>query len=218
MSEEKLLEYYRRRALEYEKIYEKPERQADLRLLRHWVQSELLDMDVLEVACGTGYWTQTLALRATSITAIDASTEVLAIARQKEYSLDRVRFLLADAFKLDAVPGVYDAAFAGFWFSHIRRQEQSAFLDSLHRKLRPGGTVVLIDNRYVKGSSTPIARSDDAGNTYQVRSLMDGSRHEILKNFPRENELHNLLSPLSTNLIVKEFEYFWGVCYTVRTI
>lgn len=50
-----LLEYYRRRAAEYEKVYDKPERQADLRRLRAVVPAYFSQRRVLEVACGTGY-------------------------------------------------------------------------------------------------------------------------------------------------------------------
>jgi hypothetical protein len=33
-------------------------------------------------------------------------------------------------------------------------------------------------------SNTPISRRDADGNTYQRRTLDDGSVHEVLKNFP----------------------------------
>ncbi len=183
--------------------------------MRLWIQEEMNHTDILEVACGTGYWTQRLAQVASSITALDASSEVLEIARQKEYPLNRVHFLQADAFRLDDVAGHFGAVFAGFWFSHVRRQEQESFLRSLHRKLRANGKVVMIDNRYVKGSSTPIARSDADGNTYQIRTLADGSHHEVLKNFPTAVELRSLLGALSSDHTIKEFDYYWGVSYVV---
>jgi hypothetical protein len=47
------------------------------------------------------------------------------------------------------------------------------------RRICPGGLIVAIDNRYVPGSRTPIARTDAQGNTYQLRRLADGSRHEV---------------------------------------
>lgn len=43
-----LVDYHRRCALEYERIYEKPERQADLAALREWVQRELTGHEVLK--------------------------------------------------------------------------------------------------------------------------------------------------------------------------
>ena len=41
--------------------------------------------------------------------------------------------------------------------------------------------MVYVDNRYVAGSSTPISRRDEFGNTYQLRSLKDGTHYEVLK-------------------------------------
>ena len=49
-----LLDYYARRAEEYEQIYQKPERQAKLALLKACLVKLLAGRDVLEVACGTG--------------------------------------------------------------------------------------------------------------------------------------------------------------------
>jgi hypothetical protein len=60
----------------------------------------------------------------------------------------------------------------------------AGWLDTLHARLQPGARVVLLDNSFVQTSSTPISRRDEAGNTYQLRTLDDGSVHEVLKNFP----------------------------------
>ena len=92
-----LVDYYRRRAREYERIYEKPERQADLATLRELVGHELAGHGVLEIACGTGYWTQVCAAQADSVLAVDLAEETLEIARAKEYPFGKVRFGKADA-------------------------------------------------------------------------------------------------------------------------
>jgi hypothetical protein len=46
-------EYYQARAHEYDAVYEKPERQADLARLRAWLPPVLDGRQVLEVAAGT---------------------------------------------------------------------------------------------------------------------------------------------------------------------
>jgi hypothetical protein len=48
---------------------------------------------------------------------------------------------------------------------------------------------VLLDNLYVPGSSTPISRTDETGDTYQLRALASGETFEVLKNFPTEGLL-----------------------------
>src|SRR4051812_47324167 len=75
--------YYAARANEYDKIYDKPERQADLRLIERWLPALLSGKTVLEVACGTGYWTRLIAPAASSVVAIDSAPETLRIAEQR---------------------------------------------------------------------------------------------------------------------------------------
>ena len=50
-------EYYRERALEYDRVYLKPERQGDLYRIREWLSTVFDGRRVIEVAAGTGYWT-----------------------------------------------------------------------------------------------------------------------------------------------------------------
>jgi demethylmenaquinone methyltransferase/2-methoxy-6-polyprenyl-1,4-benzoquinol methylase len=62
--------YYARRAAEYEKIYDKPERQTDLARLRSEIPAMFTGERVLEIACGTGYWTPLIAAQAESVMAV----------------------------------------------------------------------------------------------------------------------------------------------------
>ena len=73
----------------------------------------------------------------------------------------------------------FDAAFMGFWWSHVRRESIGQFLDALTRHLTAGAKVIAIDNRFVKGSSTAISRTDDQGNSFQARTLQDGTTWEV---------------------------------------
>lgn len=218
MPENHIIEYYSRRAREYEAIYAKPERQEGLSHIRTWLCEQFQGHDVLEIACGTGYWTERIAPVALSITAIDASAEVLDIARRKPLPQNRVHFQQADACNLRQVNGNFTAAFLGFWWSHVSRNEQTTFLNGLHQRVDLGGKVVMIDNLYVEGSSTPISRYDTLGNSYQLRRLADGSEHEVLKNFPGPEEFNHLLASSAIGITFRTFEYFWGVSYVLNSI
>ena len=208
-----LREYYARRAAEYEKVYAKPERQADLARLRIDIAETFRDCSVLEVACGTGYWTPHIARYARRVDAYDINEETLAIARTKPVDPGRVRFELGDAYAPPARAPRQDAAFAGFWWSHVPKRELPRFLAGLHAALAPGALVVCIDNRQVEGSSTPVARTDDDGNSYQSRQLADGSRHEVLKNFPEPAELLAVVAPHAAASEVKLLDYYWWLEY-----
>ena len=210
-----LKEYYAARAGEYEQIYELPERQEDIARLRAMLQALLAGHDVLEVACGTGYWTLPISLTARSILATDVGEEVLALARQKPYPEGKVRFMLADAFTLVGVDGPFSAGFAGFWWSHVPRSRLGPFLEVFHKKLGPGRLVVFTDNNYVDQSSRPITRQDAEGNTYQLRRLQSGAEFEVVKNFPTEAELRDHLRGIAQDINFTTLTYYWCLSYRV---
>ena len=68
---------------------------------------------------------------------------------------------------------------------------------------------MLVDNNYVPGSNHPITRTDIQGNTYQRRSLDDGSTWEVLKNFPTPTELSAQLARHGTEAQIRSLEYYW---------
>src|SRR5215207_9688450 len=103
--------YYARRAAEYEQIYRKPERQADLARMRDDIPALFAGKRVLEIACGTGYWTPLIAARAESVVATDFNEETLAIARTKSYPKKNVALQQADAYALPAFPRKFSAAY-----------------------------------------------------------------------------------------------------------
>jgi len=216
MSDERLVAYYSRRAAEYEAIYAKPERQVDLAVLRERLLALLAGHRVLELACGTGYWTQFIAADAASVLATDRSPEVLALARRKPLPPGRVEFAEYDAFSLPPLGGRFTAVLAAFWWSHVPRRRLAPFLEQLARALGPGVRAVFADNRFVEGSSTPVARTDEHGDTYQVRRLADGSEHEVLKNFPTRDELLEAAASVGEAIEVTELRYFWLLSFVTR--
>ena len=208
--------YYAARAQEYDRIYAKPERQRDLRAIERWLPDVLQGRVVLEVACGTGYWTQFLAAAARQVLAVDASTEVLRIA-QSRVTDSHARFVLGDAYRLPVPGSSFDGAFAGFWFSHVPVARIGEFLRGLHQALVPGAKVVLLDNRFVEGRSTPIADHNADGNTFQLRSLEDGSMHRVLKNFPSRHALCQAVRAAASEVRYHEWQYFWALEYDLAS-
>lgn len=208
--------YYHRRAAEYERIYEKPERQHELEWLRQRIPELLRDRTVLEVACGTGYWTQFLARTARKVQACDINESVLEIARDKPIPAGRVAFFKADAISLEGVPPGCDAAFAGFWWSHVRKSELARFVANLGAKLEPRSVVAILDNSYAEGSSTPVSRRDAEGNTYQLRRLANGEQFEVLKNFPTAGELADAIRPIAAEAHLESLRYYWLMVATLR--
>lgn len=213
-----LVDYYRARVHEYERVYDKPERQSDLARLRTPVTDAHIDRRVLEVACGTGYWTRRIAPVARAVTGGDLAPEVLELARLQQGTEHPATFVLGDAFRLDAIPGEFDAGFVGFWWSHVLLSDLPRFLTGLHRRLGIGARVFILGNRYVAGSNHPITRVDSDGNTYQRRRLSDDSRYEVLKNFPSAAAVRRAVEQAGgRDVAVHELEYYWYATYGVAS-
>ncbi len=213
--EKNVEKYYADRAYEYNKTYLRPERQKDIKKLHKLLKRLLSDHRVLEIACGTGYWTRTIASVSKFITAVDINEEVLQIARNRGISSDHVFFIQDDVYSLKKIKNNFSAGFAGFWWSHILKSELKRFLALFHSKLQSDALLIFMDNRRVEGISTPISRIDIDGNTYQVRKLEDGREYEILKNFPTKKEILETLGNKIKNLKIKFLEYFWIISYNI---
>ena len=204
--------YYARRAPYYDELYAKPERQHDLTTLGAYLKTALADKKVLEIACGTGYWTQVIAQTATTVHATDINEPMLEIAREKPYPRDNVVFEACDMY--DLMPGGgFDALFGGFIWSHIPLQELEAWLNHLHGLLKPGSKVVFTDNNFVPGSSTPITSPDDQGNIFQQRKLPDGQEYLVIKNFPELPDFERLLKKQGRNILLRNLEHYWMLEY-----
>jgi ubiquinone/menaquinone biosynthesis C-methylase UbiE len=202
--------YYQARAGEFESVYDKPERQDDLRQLRAWLAEQVRGRTVLEVACGTGYWTAVAAATAKAIVATDLNPGPLEIACGKGLGA-HVTFVQTDAYALPDHEGRFEAGMAHFWWSHVALADQQRFLAHFASKLGKGAKILMIDNNLVPGSSGPISRMDDLGNTYQRRTLASGVEYEILKNFPTTAELRKAFSGLCTEVKVLQLPYYWAL-------
>ena len=209
-------QYYSKRAAEYEQIYEKPERQHELEWLRSRIPALLRGRTVLEVACGTGYWTQFIARTAAKVHACDINEAVLEIARDKPIPRRRVSFFKADAITLEGAPPGCDAAFAGFWWSHVKKSDLARFVRNLAAHVEPGALVAILDNRYAEGSSTAVSRRDAEGNTYQMRKLANGEEYEVLKNFPTPAELADAVRPVAREAHLESLAYYWLLVFTLK--
>ena len=208
--------YYAKRAREYEQVYEKPERQHELAWLRERIPRLFKGRTVLEVACGTGYWTQFIAPPAHRVYACDINEPVLEIAREKGIPARKASFFRADAVSLEGVPPGCNAAFAGFWWSHVKKSGIRQFVANLAARLEPGSVVGILDNAWAPGSSTPIARTDAEGNTYQLRTLNSGEQQEVLKNFPTPAELTEAVRPVAREAHLEALTYYWLLVFTLK--
>jgi demethylmenaquinone methyltransferase/2-methoxy-6-polyprenyl-1,4-benzoquinol methylase len=148
---------------------------------------------ILELACGTGLWTQRLLPFASDLTAVDASPEVLAINR-RNVSSQKVEYFEADLFEW-APKRTYDFVFFSFWLSHVPPERFAAFWELVASALRPGGSVFFVDSLY-NHESTPRDQRPINRSGVVERKLNDGSTYEIIKMFYEPEELRASLLDL----------------------
>jgi len=190
-----LVEYYRKRAREYEDVYywTDPHRQEEQVIMVKTIQSSLKGRDVIDIACGTGWWDRILSETAKNITGLEINNDVLEIAKAKEYRCP-AKFQMGDAYKPPFEPGTFDGALATFWLSHIPKAKLNKWIETLHQILRPGSRIFIAENTNIPGIGGPIVTKEGDDNTYKLRTLKDGSQHTVMKNYYSKSQLTHDLS------------------------
>jgi ubiquinone/menaquinone biosynthesis C-methylase UbiE len=202
--------YYRSRAPEYDRFYQNPHRQNDLVTLRAWLTDHVRGRTILEVAAGTGYWTEVAASVCKSITATDVASETLAVAEKRQLG-SNVEFLAADAYDLPSFATRFEVGMAHFWWSHVERERQQAFLSAFMTRLAPDAMVLMIDQVYVEGICPVMSRYDERGNRYELRTLLNGAVYEIVKNYPGDEELVASFAPFADDIRIMRLDHFWAL-------
>ena len=160
--------------------------------------------DVLELACGTGHWSEMLAEHAKSVTCLDASRDMLRVHAER-VGAPNVRRIEADVFVWEP-DRRYELAFLGFWLSHVPDERMGDFWSLVDRALVPGGTAAFVDSgpradsdeRALKGLPAPAT----------LRRLSDGREYRIVKVFRDAAGLAELLRGEGWRAEIAEVGYF----------
>ena len=197
------LDYYRRRAGEYDATAYGDVAAARARIAR-LVAGLRPAGNVLEVACGTGLWTEALARLADSVTAIDAAPEAVEIARARVTSAN-VSFEVADVFSW--APGArFDVIFFSAWLSHVPADRFEQFWQSLRNLLAGDGRVLFIDEHIdERGKEAYVAGRDEI----VERRLRDGGTFRVIKNFVHPERLELRLRRLGWDCEVRRDGRDW---------
>ncbi|MFG2043770.1 class I SAM-dependent methyltransferase [Dactylosporangium sp. NPDC048998] len=191
------LDYYRRRAGEYDVTAYGDVAAARERIARLVAQMRPTGR-VLEIACGTGLWTEALAALADTVTAIDAAPEAVEIARDRVGSAN-VSFEVADVFswKPDAR---FDVVFFSAWLSHVPTSLVEQFWHSLRGLLAEDGRVLFIDEHVdVRDKEAYVPGRDEI----VERRLRDGSTFRVVKNFVDPDRLELQLRRLGWDCTIR---------------
>lgn len=151
--------------------------------------------DVLELACGTGLWTQRLVTYATGVTAIDGSPEMLELCRARVNDDPRVRYAQADLFAWEP-DRTYDVCFFGFWLSHVPEERFAMFWEKVRRAVGPEGRVFFIDSLRSDRASAVDHKLPGQDEETMLRRLADGREYRIVKRFHDPHALQQRLADL----------------------
>lgn len=198
------IEYYRARAGEYDEWFlrtgrydrgEEHRREwfAEAARVEEALQAEGALGSVLELACGTGLWTQHLVKQASHVMAVDASPEVIEINRGRMES-GQVSYVEADLFNW-MPSALYDFVFFGFWLSHVPEERFDEFWRSVGAALKPGGRVFFVDGLLTQDSTATNHKAIDRSGEVE-RKLNDGRVFRIVKVFHEPEVLMERLRKL----------------------
>ncbi|MDX6494202.1 MAG: hypothetical protein QOE17_188 [Gaiellales bacterium] len=168
-----MLEYYDRRADEYDQWYMGTGLFADRDRPGWHEEREALCAAVaalppsatLDIACGTGFLTRHLR---GAVTGLDQSARMLAIARERRPD---GRFVIGDALALPFADGEFGRVLTGHFYGHLESGDRGRVLTEA-RRVAP--ELVVIDSHLQPGHEPE---------EWQRRTLNDGSQHTVYKRY-----------------------------------
>jgi SAM-dependent methyltransferase len=211
------IEYYEARSREYDEWFfrigryykgEENKRQwyTEAEAVREVLGSSHPSGRILELACGTGIWTDYLAPLADELVAVDVSPTSMELNRRRVKS-DKVRYIQADLFSWRPTER-FDYVFFGFWQSHIPSNRLESFWGLVAEALAIGGRVFFVDSLPDQDATARDHASIDRGGRAR-RKLNDGSEYEIIKVYYRPEELERRLHNWGWRGFVRATEHFF---------
>jgi len=193
---EETKEYYRQRAAQYSDWahrtgdYEGDSEPGssffdEAKLLLDALDAERLVGNVLEIACGTGVWTEAVVKNANLVTALDSSQEMIERNKSRLKGNMKVKYVLADVYDWNA-DTVYDAVTFSFWISHVPNSRLDEFVSKASRCLRPSGRVFFVDQQDTAKKYETLA---GPGGEVAARTLNDGKTFKVIKHFYSADEI-----------------------------
>jgi ubiquinone/menaquinone biosynthesis C-methylase UbiE len=218
-----MAQYYRDRAPEYDEWFERKGRYdqgeeanaawfADVEAAFAAFDAVHFTGDVLELAPGTGIWTERLLRTVDTLTAIDIAPEMIA-QNEARVGKGRVRYLLADLFTWEP-DRPYDGVCFCFWISHVPEEQLDPFLRTVAAALKPGGKLFFIDShpRIKPTQPSSIQLPPEPGSQVLTRKLNDGRAYRIVKNFldPRALEARCRAAGLEVQVHETPYAFIYG--------
>lgn len=209
MNNQQVAKYYALLGEGIEDKYLEPDMDEDIDDMSIHLGNVLAGHTVLELGCGTGFWTEVAAESAQSVLALDINASLVDIARERPMTEGKVSFRVADALDLPEDIGKFSAVLVSFLWSHLNKKEQEQLLATLRKRLGKDVLMVILDDAFVEGFSETIARTEPDGTTYQILTTPEGERIEVAKSYQSDSALRKRLGTDVKEIKIERIEFFW---------
>jgi SAM-dependent methyltransferase len=209
MSNQQVAKYYALLGEAIEDKYLEPDMDEDIDDMSIHLGNLLAGHTVLELGCGTGFWTEVVAESAQAVVALDINANLVDIARERGMPEGKVNFRVGDALDLPEDIGKFTAVLVSFLWSHLNKKEQESLLATLKKRLGKDVLLVLLDDSFVEGFSETIARTDADGTTYEFLTLPSGERFEVPKSYQSDSALRKRVGTVGKEIKIERVEFFW---------
>ena len=186
--QKEMMAYYDQRAEEYDEIYlgkgpAIPDSLAyknDVKKISQMV-SKFGKGNLIDIACGTGFWLPYYESNCSKITLIDQSEKMFSQCQRKVDELgikSKCHFVQKDFFKVKLGNSVFERAIVGFFISHLSRQHQQVFFERLKKILKSDAQLMIIDSAWSKKRQKYRKKEG-----IQERVLSDGRTFNVYKRY-----------------------------------
>jgi ubiquinone/menaquinone biosynthesis C-methylase UbiE len=198
--EQEMRSYYDERAGEYDQIY--VGRGPAIRQHAGQYVEDVGEISVMvagfgrghliDIACGTGFWSGHYGQNCDEITFLDQSEAMLAECQVRVESIgltDRSHFIRGDFFDTELRTRVFDCALVGFLLSHLTREREEVFFEKFDRILEPSAQAMIID-----GSWSEKRQKHQRKESVQERTLDDGRKFRAYKRYFDRSDIDAILA------------------------
>lgn len=198
-------DYYSERAEEYDEWYDRKNFYdkgkelneiwfKELELLATKV-GEIQGRKILELASGTGMWTQHL-IKNNKVTPTDYSKEML----DKLHERCGVKGKVIDNYHIELEETKeFDLCFFSFWLSHVPPEKEHSFFTELKRVLNKGCELYIVDSFLNKNELNCLTQKENI----QLRPLKSGKTFRVYKKYHDKSSLTSTLGPYLSNITVE---------------
>jgi SAM-dependent methyltransferase len=173
------------------------------------LQASLAKRRVLEVACGSGRWTQFVA----DVAATDPCPALLDDGRRLH--LPNIDWLECDAFSLHKIEGTFNGACHINFMNHVPRELLPKFIDELHHRLEPDSVVFCASQRWQGSAEEPWYEKLETGDMVSLRHHDDGRPIEVVDTLFTEDLLREVLSGKTHDLQITIKPWWWWASYRI---